>query len=79
MAGFRQVNASLLYSFVHAPGHINTEFLGLIDITKKSATLAVLAAAITSYFQIKIATGRQILRLRAPASLTTSREACRLR
>jgi YidC/Oxa1 family membrane protein insertase len=57
-AGLPGVNASLLYSFVHAPAHINTVFLGLIDITKKSVLLALLAA-LTSFFQIKIASGRQ--------------------
>ncbi|MDB5194236.1 MAG: 60 kDa inner rane insertion protein preprotein translocase subunit YidC [Parcubacteria group bacterium] len=55
--GLPTVNLGLLYSFVHAPSHINTVFLGLIDITKKSAFLAALAA-ITSFFQLKIATGR---------------------
>jgi YidC/Oxa1 family membrane protein insertase len=54
-AGFPSVDTSLLYSFVHAPAHINTIFLGLIDITGKSAVLAVLAA-ISSFFQLKLAT-----------------------
>jgi YidC/Oxa1 family membrane protein insertase len=59
-AGFPTVNTALLYSFIHAPSHINTMFLGLIDITKKSAILALFAAA-SSFFQMKIATGRQPL------------------
>lgn len=59
-AGFPNVDASLLYSFVHVPAHINTVFLGLIDITDKSAVLAVLAA-VSSFFQLKLATTNQAL------------------
>jgi YidC/Oxa1 family membrane protein insertase len=33
----------ILYSFVHMPEHINMLFLGLIDISKKSIILAILA------------------------------------
>ncbi len=49
-AGFPNVNSAILYSFVHAPEHINTIFLGLIDLTHKSWFLALLAA-ITTFFQ----------------------------
>ncbi len=44
-------NPALLYSFVHTPMHINVFFLGLIDITKTSFILAVLAA-VSQYFQL---------------------------
>src|ERR1035437_2376993 len=54
-AGFPTVDLKILYPFVHAPEHINIYFLGLIDITKKSAILALLAAAST-YFQLRLAT-----------------------
>jgi len=57
-AGFPSVNTALLYSFVHAPSAINITFLGLIDITQKSAILAALAA-VSTYFQLHIATSRQ--------------------
>ena len=57
-SGLPKVDTSLLYSFLPAPEHISTSFLGLIDIATKSAPLAVLAA-ITTYFQIKLATGNQ--------------------
>lgn len=57
-AGLPSVDANLLYSFVHAPTHISTMFLGLIDITHKSALLAALAA-VSSFFQLKIATSNQ--------------------
>jgi len=47
---FPVVNASLLYSFVSVPENINTTFLGLVDVSAKSAVIALLAAAST-YFQ----------------------------
>jgi YidC/Oxa1 family membrane protein insertase len=50
--GFSTPDVSLLYSFVKVPAAINTMFLGLIDVTQKSAVLAVLAA-VSQYFQIK--------------------------
>jgi YidC/Oxa1 family membrane protein insertase len=50
---FPDVDANLLYSFVSAPEFVNTNFLGLIDITAKSAIIALLAAAST-YFQFKV-------------------------
>jgi len=43
-----------LYSFVSPPEEIKIAFLGLIDMTKKSVLLALLAGA-TQYFQIKLA------------------------
>lgn len=39
-----------LYSFIHAPAHINMIFLGILDISKKSLFLAILAG-ISQYFQ----------------------------
>ncbi|MDP3947685.1 MAG: YidC/Oxa1 family membrane protein insertase, partial [bacterium] len=56
---FPEVNSSLLYSFVAAPGHINTTFLGLMDITAKSATLALLAA-LSTFFQFQISMKGQV-------------------
>ncbi len=47
-----QVNTNLLYSFVHAPAHINTWFLGLFDITQKNTILAVVVA-LGQYLQIR--------------------------
>ncbi len=43
-------NNGILYSFVHIPAHMNMIFLGLIDISKKSLVLAVLAG-ISQYLQ----------------------------
>ncbi len=36
-------DSTLLYSFIHAPAHINMVFLGILDISKKSLILAVIA------------------------------------
>ena len=48
----RGINFSngILYSFIHAPEHLNMLFLGLIDISKKSLILAVLAG-LSQYIQ----------------------------
>ena len=43
-------DASSLYSFIHAPASINMHFLGLLDLSKKSAFLALLAG-ISQYLQ----------------------------
>ncbi len=51
---FSEVRTDLLYSFVSVPEHINTVFLGLVDLSKKSLAIAVLAA-LSSFFQLKIA------------------------
>ena len=40
----------ILYSFIHIPAHMNMIFLGLIDISKKSLILAILAG-ISQYLQ----------------------------
>jgi YidC/Oxa1 family membrane protein insertase len=40
----------ILYSFIHIPEHISNNFLGLLDISKKSLILAILAG-ISQYFQ----------------------------
>jgi YidC/Oxa1 family membrane protein insertase len=59
-AGFPNVDTAILYSFVHSPEHINTVFLGLINLTDKSVILALLAAAST-FFQLRLATSYQKL------------------
>ena len=43
-------NSGLLYSFIHAPEHINMLFLGIINLSKKSLILAILAG-VSQYFQ----------------------------
>lgn len=47
-----QINTGILYSFIHAPEHINTFFLGLFDITQKNTVVAVIVA-VGQYLQIK--------------------------
>lgn len=51
--GFPVVKPELLYSFVKIPEFINTNFLGLIDITKTSAFLGVLAG-LAQFIQIRL-------------------------
>ncbi len=41
---------AIIYSFVHLPSHINTMFLGIIDVGQKSLILAALAG-VSQYFQ----------------------------
>lgn len=46
-------DTSQLYSFVKNPGQINQFFIGIVDLTKPSIVIAVLAA-IAQYFQTKM-------------------------
>ncbi|MEK7176169.1 MAG: YidC/Oxa1 family membrane protein insertase [Patescibacteria group bacterium] len=55
---FPKVNAAVLYPFIKVPEHVNTLFFGLVDISGKSASMAILAAAST-YFQLHISTQGQ--------------------
>jgi len=48
-----KIDASELYSFVADPGKINQFFIHLVDLTKPSIVIAVLAAA-AQYFQTKM-------------------------
>ena len=57
-SGLPQINTALLYSFIRAPVAVNMVFFGLINISQKSLTLAVIAG-ITTYFQISFATASQ--------------------
>jgi len=56
-SGLPAINAAMLYSFVSSPVSINMVFLGLINISEKSLTLAIIAG-ITTYFQISLSTGQ---------------------
>ncbi len=42
--GLPNVNADILYSFVSVPAVVNTLFLGLIDVSKRSIIFAILAS-----------------------------------
>ena len=50
-----EVRTDILYSFITEPGAINLLFLGILDISGKSAILALLAA-ISTYFQLSLST-----------------------
>jgi YidC/Oxa1 family membrane protein insertase len=54
--GLPQVDGSMLYPFVHAPGAINMEFLGFINMASHSIPLAVLASA-TQYIYTRLSMG----------------------
>lgn len=52
--------SGLLYPFVHAPAHINMLFLGVVDVSKTSIALAILAGFsqyLQAYFMPKMAAG----------------------
>lgn len=53
-----EVDQAFLYAFVDAPEKISTLFLGVIDISKKSLVLALLAGAST-YLQLQVANQSQ--------------------
>ncbi len=50
-SGLPNVDTSILYSFVKIPENISMIFLGILDVSKKSLLLAVLASAST-YWQM---------------------------
>lgn len=52
--GFPHIDATRLYSFIHAPAEVSGFFLG-VDLTQKSALLAFMAA-LSTFFQIRLAT-----------------------
>lgn len=51
--GLPKVDASVLYSFVQVPDFVNNMFLGLIDISKSSKVLAVLAG-VSQFISIRL-------------------------
>lgn len=60
LRGLKNVDASLLYPFVHLPQIINYHFVGLFDLSSRSLVLVALAAVfqyLQSYFLLK-ASGR---------------------
>jgi YidC/Oxa1 family membrane protein insertase len=54
--GFPAVNPALLYSFVHAPSSVNMEFLGIVNMAKRNAVLALLAA-VTQFGYTRLSMG----------------------
>jgi len=51
--GLNPAELSNLYSFVPNPGHLDTLFLGIIDLTKPNIAMALIAG-IAQYFQSKM-------------------------
>lgn len=47
------LDGSLLYSFVHAPEHINMNFLGILDISKRGVLILAVLAGASQYFQAR--------------------------
>ena len=43
-----------LYSFIHAPTHINMLFLGILDISQKGLVVLAIIAGISQYFQASL-------------------------
>lgn len=52
-SGLPLIDTDLLYSFVKEPASVSMNFLGLVDVSKKSIILALLASAST-YFQMHL-------------------------
>lgn len=66
-SGLPVIDTGILYSFVKAPASVSMIFLGLIDVSKKSVVLALLAA-VTSFWQMHLASVAQ----NKPASAKSS-------
>lgn len=52
LQGIQEINSSLLYSFVQNPGFLRPEFLGFLDLTLPSLSLALIASLL-QFFQTK--------------------------
>lgn len=55
--GLPVIHTELLYSFVHNPEVVNMNFLGIVDISRKNITLAILAG-VTQFIQAHIMSKR---------------------
>ena len=53
MNGLKSNGFDILYPFIQDPGHINTMFLGIIDLSKRCVPLALLAGGL-QYIQTKM-------------------------
>lgn len=56
-SGLPKINEALLYSFVSPILSVNMMFLGILDVSAKSITLAILAG-ITTYIQLHLASAQ---------------------
>lgn len=53
LKGLPTIHTDVLYSFIHAPEHINMNFLGIVDVSKNKVIILALFAGITQFFQAK--------------------------
>lgn len=58
-SGLPKINEALLYSFVSPILSVNMMFLGILDVSAKSVTLAILAG-ITTYIQLHLASAQAV-------------------
>ena len=56
--GFKDESLSILYPFIHNPGHINAVSFGIINLSETNIYLAVTAATL-QYFQSKMLMGNK--------------------
>src|SRR5690606_554091 len=62
-AGLPIINPDLLYSFVPAPGVIQTTFLGFIDLASNKSILIALLVFVTQFVQIRLSLPKQDMTL----------------
>jgi YidC/Oxa1 family membrane protein insertase len=56
--GLASNNLEFLYPFIHNPGHLNATFLGIVNLSKASIVMAVLAG-LAQFWQTKTLIGKQ--------------------
>ena len=55
LKGLPVIKTDILYAFIHAPEHINMNFLGILDVSKNKGVVLALIAGITQFYQAKLA------------------------
>jgi len=70
LGGLPQIHEAILYPFVHIPPMVNMEFLGLIDMSKPSAILALLATA-TQFVYTRLSMGPRGQKTATEATLSS--------
>jgi len=61
-SGLPQVDTTILYPFIKAPQSISMMFLGFLDISQKSAILALLAA-LSAFWQMHVASSSPVSKI----------------
>lgn len=57
-----KVDATILYNFIKVPAHINTNFLGLVDVSMNHSIVLALLAGISQFIQGYLATPKKTIR-----------------